>query len=425
MYRRIGMVILFAGLLLAVFLPFIFKKADCSFGVIYFGYFSYLISSLISYFANFKQILLSADQKNYVATAYLQTLTAVKLLIQMFLAYYFANPYVWIAIELLFGIAYSFILNARVKKAYPWVSADVLSGKQKLKEYPEVIKNVKRLFIHKITSFTQTQVSPFLIYAFVSLKLVAFYGNYMTIVQKLSILVHSILGSTEASIGNLIAHEGDRHRVKEVFRELLAIRFFIAGSFVFLIYHLIESFVTIWLGQEYVMSQTVLILILLDVFISQYRGAVEQFLYGYGLFGDIWASITEIAVFFIIALVFGYHWKLNGILMASVISKYLNAGLWKPYYLFTRGFKESIWSYWKLWIRNVFAIMLTYGSLIFLLRKVSLAVPTHILGWGLYALVLGAAYVIIAIVFMYLFVPGTKSLLLRFLHIRKALPVDR
>ena len=58
MYRWIGLVIIGAGLVLACFLPLIFPSTGFSYGVIYFAYFSFLASSLIGYFANYRQTLL-------------------------------------------------------------------------------------------------------------------------------------------------------------------------------------------------------------------------------------------------------------------------------------------------------------------------------------------------------------------------------
>lgn len=52
-----------------------------------------------------------------------------------------------------------------------------------------------------------------------------------------------------------------------------------------------------WLGAEFVLSKTILVLILIDSFISQYRGATDQFIAGYGLFSDIWAAIAEVIIF--------------------------------------------------------------------------------------------------------------------------------
>ena len=73
LYRNVGLLILGAGLLLACFLPYIFADAGIRLGVIYFAYFAFLTSALISYFVNYRQTLLGADQRNYVVTVYFQT----------------------------------------------------------------------------------------------------------------------------------------------------------------------------------------------------------------------------------------------------------------------------------------------------------------------------------------------------------------
>lgn len=61
-----------------MFLPLIFSNTEFQLSVIYFAYFSYLTTSLIGYFANYKQTLLGADQRNYVVTAYYQSAVLLK-----------------------------------------------------------------------------------------------------------------------------------------------------------------------------------------------------------------------------------------------------------------------------------------------------------------------------------------------------------
>ena len=77
LYRCIGIMILSAGCVLACFLPLIFPDSTTGFDIslIYFAYFSFLVSSLIGYFINYRQNLLGADQRNYVVTAYFQLLS--------------------------------------------------------------------------------------------------------------------------------------------------------------------------------------------------------------------------------------------------------------------------------------------------------------------------------------------------------------
>lgn len=169
LYRWIGFVILGAGCLIACFLPLIFPNTQFDLGLIYFAYFSFLISSLIGYFANYKQTLLGADQKNYVVTAYFQTATLMKTLIQMASAYYTGNYYLWVIIELVFGVIYSVILNWKINQVYPWLNSEVRQGRLLFKKYPEVMKYTKQLFVHKLGGFFQFQITPlFDLYLYIS-----------------------------------------------------------------------------------------------------------------------------------------------------------------------------------------------------------------------------------------------------------------
>lgn len=150
----------------------------------------------------------------------------------MLSAWYTGSYYLWIGIELFFGIIYSFILNWKINQVYPWLKSNVALGKELFKKYPEVTKYTKQLFMHRLGSFFQFQVTPFLVYAFVSLQMAAYFGNYSTVVEKLHLLVNNMLGSTEAGVGNLIA-EGNAGKIRKVFSELFSLRMLIAGTGMF------------------------------------------------------------------------------------------------------------------------------------------------------------------------------------------------
>ena len=72
LYKRIGQTILLGGFVISLFFPLIFDKTELSMSIIYFAFYSFLGSSLIGYFINYRQILLSADQKNYLVSIYFQ-----------------------------------------------------------------------------------------------------------------------------------------------------------------------------------------------------------------------------------------------------------------------------------------------------------------------------------------------------------------
>lgn len=416
LYRWIGFVILGSGIILSLFLPLIFPADHTGFQplLVYFVYYAFLSSALIGYFINYRQNLLGADQKNYVVTAYFQSANIVKTLIQMALAHYTGSYYLWAAVELSFGIIYSFILNNRIDKTYPWLKAEVREGRKVLKKYPDVLKYTKQLFIQKISYFVQYQTTPFLIYSFVNLTVVAMYDNYTIITSKLAQFINNFLESSGASIGNLIA-EGNKEKIKKVFWELISIRFLIAGILSYAVYTLINPFIILWLGREYLLSTFVIMLITLNVFISYTRGGVMQFLFGYGLFRDIWAPVAEIVINLSVAILGGLKWGLPGVLLGGIVSQILIVGIWKPYFLYSAGFKEPVWKYWANISLYYAGIALPWLAMTLLIEPMIRINPSQsFFAWILYSVIMVVIYAIVALVLLFSFTQGMRTFVNRF-----------
>lgn len=416
LYRWIGLIILFGGCVLAGFLPLIFPNTEFEYGIIYFAFFSFLISSLIGYFINYRQTLLGADQKNYVVTAYFQTANIIKVLIQMASAYYTGSYYLWVVIELAFGVIYSIILNWKINQVYPWLKSYLKSGKELRKKYPEMIKYTKQLFVHKLGSVVQFQTTPFLIYSFVSLPMVAMYGNYTMVTTKLSQLLDNVLGSTGAGVGNLIA-EGNKDKILKVYWELMIIRILVASVFMFSMYHLLPPFIELWIGKDYILSQSVLIFVLLSFFLLLVRGTNDQFINGYGLFYDVWAPLVESILFVVLAIIGGSLWGLEGILLGGIISTLIIIYGWKPYFLFTKGFELSVWQYWKVLLKILSLIALSYYFVSLLLDYViKFDYSCGWWNWILYSIIITALIsVVIGIVF-FISISEMRSFVKRFIH---------
>lgn len=415
LYRRIGTVILFAGIVLACFLPLIFAKSDIDITLVYFAYFAFLASSLIGYYFNYKQTLLGADQKNYIVTAYFQTANLIKSVVQITAAYYTSNCYLWVFIELLFSIIYSIILNRKIRDVYPWLEAEVKRGKELLKVYPEVIRYTKQLFVHKIAAFAQFQTTPFILYMFTTLKMVACYTNYTLIVNQLLNLTNKILGSTEAGIGNLVA-ENKGNKSYSIYQELTSFRYWVAGIEVYAIYMLIDPFITLWLGAEYVMEHHILVLILASMFIMQTRGTNDQFLNAYGLFRDVWAPIAETVLSLSCAIIFGHYWGLAGVLSGMLVGMICIVVFWKPYFLYHCGFRKSVFQYWKVILRHLVSLCLAFVLSAYCASRLATTDYASYVHWFANAFIHAGIFTVFSFLLLYLFTPGMKLLVKRATH---------
>ena len=408
LYNWIGCIIFGGAFIVSLFFPLIFAHAELDFGIIYFAFYSFLGSSLIGYFINYRQILLSADQKNYLVAIYYQSANLIKLGLQIFLAYHYKNLYVWVAVEFLFGIIGCIILNWKINKEYPWLKVNKKDGKALLKKYPEVITKTKQVFIHKIKDFVLVRSDELFIFLFVSLKMVAYYGNYMIIISKLISLFSSVTGSVGASIGNLVA-EGDKKHMLKVFWEYTTIQHTIAAILSFSLYMFLEPFINHWLGPGYILDHKILILLILFIYITNSRGSVDAFNYAHGLYADVWSAWAELIINVSVTIICGLKWGIIGILIGKLASLIPIIVLWKPYYLFTAGLKEPVMTYWKGVIRNYAISAFAFTTSTYLLYQVPINPYYNLWTWTAYAAIGMIIFLTIDLTTTFLFAKGAKD----------------
>lgn len=417
-YRIIGGFILVASIIVSLFFPLIFAKTNITYPLIYVCFYSLLGSSLIGYFINYRQILLSADQRGYVVSVYLQGANVIKTIVQMFLCSVYLNYYLWIGIEFGFAIVACIILNWKINVTYPWLKSTPQIGKSLNKKYPSIITSVKQIFVHRIKDFLLNQSDQILVFAFVSLKYVAYYGNYTLLTLKITALFRSVMGSADAGIGNLVA-ENDRNKCLQVFWELMAMRYWISGIILSILYFTIPPFIELWLGKEYLLSNFVLILILANMYISMIRTVIDSFNHSYGHYADVWSAWVEGGTNLVVTIVVASHIGLAGILIGKIASLLPIVIIWKPLYLFRDGFKESYFFYWK----HVGGYLMWLGvTLAFTQLLKSFYDFNPIASWWHFVRYSTFIFIVVSLSYttlMYLYSHGLKDFLYRLINNRK------
>lgn len=419
LYRLIGLAILIAGVGLSCFLPMIFPQTDFSWSVIYLGFYSFLLSSLLGYFCNYKQNLLWADQKGYEVTGYFQAVGLAKTAIQIAIVYYMANYVLYLLIEVVFGIIYAVVLRWRVNIVYPWLNSEIKLGKKLFKKYPTIGKYIGQLFIHKVGSFVQFQITPLLIYGYVSLAIVTFYNNYVSVAAQVKGFIGGVLDSTGAGIGSLIA-EGHQEHIFKIYKQLLCIRYYIAGSLCCSIYFLASNFISVWLGKQYVLSDMVVLLICVQTFFNMARGTNDQFSNGYALFADVWAPFAEAIIFVVVAMLLGSKYGLTGVLWGPVASLAIIVNIWKPYYLFSKGLRRGFHSYCLLVLDYTALLFAAYLASRYVADLVDIDGSLSWKGWIIQATIFASCMFTVSFVLFYFLGIGMKGFVRHFISSRKS-----
>lgn len=330
---------------LAFYLPHMFSEmktpmiyAYLTLGVSYLG-------TMLSYTVNYKSVLLNVDQKGYMTSSILSTATIVKNLIQLAILRWVPDPYIyWIAMDLLIALLGVYIIERVTRREYPWLEIKKSRGREYFRKYPEVIRMTGQLFVHQFTPFIMSNTTPWLVFKFAGLTSVTFYDNYKNLIANIRALYAAAFTNDGPGIANLIA-EGDKEKIYNFFWEMYALKQFISGTLLFGVFTFATPFIATWLGEEYKASTLTLTLFCLISHLDLNRLTVDSYIIGFKLFGDVWTPAVEGGSMVVLSIVLGKAYGIDGLLLASYLSLVGVHLFWRPYYLFTRGFNQSVLSY--------------------------------------------------------------------------------
>ena len=112
-------------------------------------------------------------------------------------------------------------------------------------------------------------------------------------------------------------------------------------------------------------------------------------------------------------------WGIIGILLGKIVSLLAIVVLWKPYYLFTAGFKESVSIYWRGVLRNYAISAFAIGASLYTIRLIPIS-PYHSFGkWIAFSVISMVIFLCYDLTATLLFAKGAKDSFNRIKKIRK------
>ncbi|MDE5920077.1 MAG: sugar transporter [Paramuribaculum sp.] len=355
LYRRIAIAVGCGALLLMGFFPMIFAGITLPLWYAYASFGVMLWSALLSYFVNYRQVLLTADQKDYRVCLSYRSAMIVKTLTQMWAVSRLADGYVWwLILEGLFAAVGAWAVDLAVRRTFPHVKPSSESFSSLRRRFPEIEQKVKQVFFHKIAGFALEHGTPLVIYAFGSLAAVTAYINYYIIIRGGERMMSALFDSITPGIGNLVT-EGDQSKIRSVYAELFSARFYLSTILVATIYFLAHPFVILWIGRGYLLPQSTLALMCAVMFIGLTRFTTDSFRYAFGLFSDTGAPVVETISSLTLSALLGSRYGLNGILAGIIITQMAVIVVWKPYYLISRRMAGFGAAYTRLFISHLVA----------------------------------------------------------------------
>lgn len=358
-YMFIGVTVLALGLLFLPFLKITVKKPPEISESIVIIYLVYLFQTVSSYFFSYRFSLLTSDQKTYIIQSTKAAISIIRTIVQAVILLCFHSFYGYLLAEAILIFVNNFILYAYVGRHYPYLNQP--SPKLGQTERHSIFVNVKALSIYRITTLLVNSTENILISIFVGLKEVGLYSNYLIFVFFGTTFLASIFSNISPSVGNLNA-EGDLRHSKEIFKSIHLMNFWLYGLFSIGLVVCLEPVLTLWLGKDYLLGFTLIVIIAANFYIKGMQNAVWVFKDTFGLFRrGQYMAIAQAAIHLSLASLLGWKWGICGILCAAGLARIFSTVWYDSLMLFKYGFQTSIFPYYTSYIIDGILFVLTGG----------------------------------------------------------------
>lgn len=317
-YWLISAVMFALGICMIPFLPYLVKAIDVDLWYLRLVYFLFLAQTCASYVFSYKALLLVADQRadvqakiNIVVRLLFFALSFVMIAIfKNFIAYLFS--------EIGYAFFFYYYVGKVVDKMYPYI----VHSKEELpkEEKKQIFFSVKQVFVGKLSNRVLNSTDNILISTLVGTTLVGVYSQYSMFTNGFLRLFSQINEAVVGSIGNLLAVESKKH-AKETYDNLTYIFFLLGSICSTCLFVCINPFLQSIIGKDYLLPDTVLLLITIILFVETLKMPLWTFFNAAGLFkAEQYISLIGCILNIVVSIILGLKTGMVGIFIGTLVS---------------------------------------------------------------------------------------------------------
>lgn len=342
-YMVIATIILLLGLSIMPFLEFFVK--DSSVENIHLIYVIFLFNTVATYFFVHKNSFLNVCQKGYVVTGIYSISSILSTSLKVGILYYTQNYILYLIIEGTLTIITTIILSHIANKMYPFLKKKV-SGKLDKETRAGIMKNTKAIVLQNVGSYLVLGTDNIIISSFVSIAAVGLYANYNMLIEICRTFINQIFNNVYHSVGNLVANE-NAEKIYGIYKVYMFLNFWLYSFFTISLYIMLEPFITLWLGSEYLMDKSVLIILIIIFYERGMRNAITTMKTTAGIFHeDRYAPLVQAAINLIISIILVQYIGIIGVFIGTLVSM-LAVPFWlTPNLVYKKVFSKPVSHYY-------------------------------------------------------------------------------
>lgn len=316
-YRCIGIFFIVASLCCVPFLQYFLSDIEATNTVRVYFIIQALTSSC-TYFLAYKRNILYADQNGYISGLIDSVFNTSATLLCITAAVLTRNYALYLSINLVRTYLSNLVVHLICTRKYPYLHAEKIDWKLLKK----IAGNLKDVVLERLAGYIYGSTDNLIISMFISTVQVGFLNNYTMIINHIKNLMKSLSAPLIPALGNKVALEQSSKQQMETFRLLEQVYFWLTGLAVVPVYVLADSFIRMYLGEQYLLPHLILFLMCVDLYVHINQDSCLAFLTANGLFRkrrniSIGGAIINIVVSLLLMKPFG----MAGILVGTAVSQ--------------------------------------------------------------------------------------------------------
>ncbi|MFB5197827.1 lipopolysaccharide biosynthesis protein [Neobacillus sp. KR4-4] len=341
-YMIIALVILLLGLSIMPFLDFFVKGSNVE--NIHLIYLIFLLNTVAPYFYIHKNSFLNVCQKGYLVTGIYSISSIISVCIKIGILQFTRNYILYLIIDSIITIINSIIISIIANRKYPFLrnkTSDKLDNETTI----SIIKNIKAIVLQNIGTYLVFGTDNIIISSFVSVAAVGLYSNYNMLIEICRTFINQVFNNIYHSVGNLVAKE-TKDRVYNLYKVYRFLNFWLYSFLTIVLAILLEPFISLWLGPKFLMSHSVLAILVICFYERGMRNSITTIKTTAGIFyEDRYAPLFQAGINLVFSIVLVKYMGISGVFLGTLISA-LAVPFWTtPYFVYKKVFKEPLIKY--------------------------------------------------------------------------------
>jgi len=356
LYFAVAGVIALLGIVCIPILPLIVNGSKLPWSELIRYYVLILANSVCSYFAISKSTLIRADQKMRIIQVVQAVTLMVQHVVQIVVLIIWKNYTLYLCIPIGATLVNNVILTILANRMYPYIlRVPKVSHIGPLKT--AITENLKSTFLYKLGATIINSTDNILISVIVGTTVVGFYSNYHTIVAMVNAVIMILINAVMASIGNFYATQSIE-RKQSLFRLLLCFFYALTGFVSSCYLAVFDDFITIWLGQEFVMDTEFLLALVFTNALACMSHPLWITRESTGKFVNVkYTMLISAGLNLVLSILLGNLMGLAGIILATGLARLVTLFWYEPRILCKELFKLPVSMYWKYVARLLVAVV--------------------------------------------------------------------